>query len=151
MLSASLLMLLCMWLSMIYFSDGKLEEKHLCNQCCCPSSHSNLEASHVPEQIIPSNTPVYMLFSTHFLLASHHFTSHGVTLELLHLEKSEQPQDFQRLCTSLCVIFSRSLIAKDLIPLLLTLKCLIHSYVLFVGPQSVFDTGLYMSSGGQLS
>lgn len=63
-----------------------IDEKDL-SPACNPtalSSQGKLEASHVPEQIIPSNTPGCML-----LIFSHHFTTHGVTSESLPLDKSE--------------------------------------------------------------
>lgn len=63
-----------------------IEEKHL-SSACNPtplSSQSKLEASSVPEQMTPSNTPGCML-----LIFSQHFTTCGITLESLPLDKFE--------------------------------------------------------------
>lgn len=73
------------------------EDKYLQPDCNAAvlSSHSNIEASHVPEQIIPSNTPGCTLLRTHFLIASHHFT--GCPFILTDFNNSRVSADFRHL------------------------------------------------------
>lgn len=94
-----------------------IEEKYLQPACNAAAlgSHSNLEASHAPEQTIPSNTPGCTPLRIHFLIASHCFTwCHFILTNLNHPRVSA---DFRHLAAH--YLFG-SLRTKNLIPVLLS-------------------------------